>query len=40
MSTMTFRTIHTIEARGNILLAVVKEHFQVSDANMRRFIWQ
>jgi len=39
-SSMTFRTIHTLEARGNILLEVVKDRSGASDSAMRRLIWQ
>ena len=37
---MTFRAIHTLDARGNILLALLERGFDVRDATMRRFIWQ
>ena len=37
---MTFRAIHTLDARGNILLALLERGFDVRDAAMRRFIWQ
>ena len=37
---MTFRTIHTLEARGNILLEVVKGRFHVGDSAMHRLIWR
>ncbi len=37
---MTFRTIHTLEARGNILLEFVKDRSRASDSAMRRLIWQ
>jgi len=37
---MTFRTIHTLEARGNILLEIVKDRSGASDSAMRRLIWR
>ena len=37
---MTFRTIHTLEARGNILLEVVKARSGAGDSVMRRLIWR
>src|SRR5262245_27811599 len=37
---MTFRTIHTLEARGNIFLEIVKDRSGASDSAMRRLIWQ
>lgn len=37
---MTFRTIHTLEARGNILLEVVKDRSGAGDSAMRRLIWR
>jgi hypothetical protein len=37
---MTFRTLHTLEARGNILLEVVKDRFGAGDSAMRRLIWR
>jgi len=37
---MTFRTIHTLEARGNILLEIVKDRSGAGDPAMRRLIWR
>ena len=37
---MSFSSIHTLEARGNVLLEVVKGYFRLDDVAMRRFIWQ
>lgn len=37
---MTFRTIHTVEARGNFRIELLHEHFNLRDAPMRRFLWQ
>jgi hypothetical protein len=37
---MSFSTIHTLEARGNILLDVLKNRYQVPEPSMRRLIWQ
>lgn len=37
---MTFRTIHTLEARGNILLETVKDRSGAGDSAMRRLIWR
>jgi hypothetical protein len=37
---MTFRTIHTLEARGNILLEIVRDRSRASDSAMRRLIWR
>ena len=37
---MMFRTIHTLEARGNILLEIVKERSDADDPAMRRLIWR
>jgi hypothetical protein len=39
-SSMTFRTIHTLEARGNILLEIVRDRSRASDSAMRRLIWR
>jgi hypothetical protein len=37
---MTFRTIHTLEARGNILLEIVRDRSRATDSAMRRLIWE
>ena len=37
---MSFLTIHTLEARGNILLEVLKDRYHVEDSAMRRLIWR
>jgi hypothetical protein len=37
---MTLRTIHTLAARGNILLESVKDRSGASDSAMRGLIWR
>ncbi len=35
-----FLTIHTLEARGNVLLEVLRDWYHVGDSAMRRLIWR